>query len=166
MRTPPNLLTMLRKAVDWLREKLNPREAEDPLVAVLLWLLTLVTVFLLLWAPSHARGSDSAIRDAVLKGAGGVLLLLGSYFAARTLKQTAADQRANRALQAIQLLEHESGPVSKGARAMLTALRDTSSGKREEALRTAIKQALDAPLEPSPSERRQEPLAGNREEDV
>lgn len=111
----------------------NIREAEDPIVSVILLALAALTLVLLILGPVVTDSRPSAFRDATLKGAGAGLLLLGSYFAARTLKQTRADQRAGRVLQAIQMLENKSPEVRIGAVWALVGLAVSSEGPRERA---------------------------------
>jgi hypothetical protein len=78
--------------------------------------------------------ADAAFRDTVLKGAGGVLLLLGSYYGARTLKETHADRNADRILKAIELAGSSDRIVRLGAAEMLRETArdiDDSSGTYE-----------------------------------
>jgi hypothetical protein len=84
-------------------------------------------------------------RDLILKLAAGVLLLLSSYFAARTLKQTRADQRMGRILDAINLLDGEQttrGAVRAGAVLVLVNLAETSKDAREARQVAIIKRVL------------------------
>jgi hypothetical protein len=122
----------------------NLREATDREAAITLLLLVVAAVVALVVLPDVIPGSESATRDAVLKGAGGVLLVLGSYYAARTLKENRTDKRTDQILKAIELLaKHEERGVRAGAESMLRELAKTSDGEREEWQRRVISQALE-----------------------
>ncbi len=112
-----------------LRAWLN--KADDPLVAGVLWCLALATVVAVVLPWRLTSYSAKEIGDVVLKVAGGILLLLSSYFAARTLKQTRADQRTGRILEATQLLADVSVSVRFGAISVLLNLAESSKGLRE-----------------------------------
>jgi hypothetical protein len=111
---------------------------EDRTVAVVLWLVALITSVALISVP------DAAARDAVLKAAGGTVVLLGSYFAARTLKQTRSDQRATRILKAIEMVGHERPAVRVGALWTLVDLASSSDARRESNQIRAVLAVLDA----------------------
>jgi hypothetical protein len=116
----------MQNAIDCMRGL--PRklpDPEDPTVAVVLVLVAISTIVALAIAP------DPAVRDAVLKAAGGAVVLLGSYFAARTLKQTRADQRASRILKAIEMVGDDLPAIRVGAMWTLLELASSSSGRRE-----------------------------------
>ena len=98
-------------------------------------LLLLVSTGVLLCVP----GVD---HDVVFKASGGILVVLGSYFAARTLKQTRADQRASRMLTATEMVASDSDPVRLGAMWVLVDLLDSTAGKREEGVASAIRCVL------------------------
>lgn len=101
----------------------NPWSAEDRGAAVALLILALATIAALLVVSNVSGFHDRAAwRDAVLKGAGGFLLLGGSYYAARNLTQSRADQRANRALKAIEFMGHDREDVQRAGRALLKSL--------------------------------------------
>jgi hypothetical protein len=58
----------------------------------------------------------------VLKGAGAALLLLGSYYGARTLKENGASHRADQTLKALELTANECPAVRGGAVHVLLAI--------------------------------------------
>jgi hypothetical protein len=111
-------------------------DVEDRTMNAVLLLLMVVTAIALV-----PHGTD---RDLVLKVAGGILLVLGAYFTARTLKQTRADQRATRMLKAIEMLENGSGPARLGAMWTLVDLGKSAERKREDWLKTAIRSVLSS----------------------
>jgi hypothetical protein len=110
---------------------LNPNKAEDPTVSWALVVLAVVTGVALIVVSVVPDIHDRAgIRSAIVTGAGGVLLLLGSYFAARTLRQSGADQRANRALKAIEMIRSEDEKISEAGRAVLSSLTTPAESSR------------------------------------
>jgi len=119
----------------WLRTKL--KNVEDLPVALTLWLVAAAAVIVVAFVPS------SSARDTFLKLVGGAVVLLGSYFAARTLKQTRADQRATRILKAIELVGNEHVAVRAGALWTLVDLANSSDGERESSQVPAIVAVLD-----------------------
>jgi len=127
------------------------RNADDPLVAIVLWMIAAGTIAALVFAPSITGLSGGEARDAVLKGAGGTLLLLSSYFAARTLKQTRTDQRTGRILQATELLASESTAVQRGAISVLVDIAESSKGRREQKQVTIIQGLIAALAENDPT---------------
>jgi hypothetical protein len=135
----------LHNAVDHNRLNLiaNFRKAVDREAAATLLLLLFATVAAVILLPGVMAGDAAGIRDGVLKGAGGVLLLLGSYYGARTLKENRTDKRTDQILKAFELLAtHNDGAVRAGAISVLEALDDASSGAQETWQREAIKRAL------------------------
>jgi hypothetical protein len=111
---------------------------EDRTVATILWLVGVSTIVALAIVP------NAAARDTVLKAAGGTVVLLGSYFAARTLKQTRADQRATRILKAIEMVGDDLPAVRVGAMWTLLEIASSSEGRRERSQVEAILAVLSA----------------------
>jgi len=121
----------------------NVRNAADTEAAITLLALVVVTVVALAVLPEVISGSDAATRDAVLKAAGGILLLLGSYYGARTLKENRIDKRTDQILKAIELLAtHDDRGVTAGVVLTLEELAASSHGKHEEWQRRVIERAL------------------------
>jgi len=121
----------------------NLRDAADREAAITLLVLGVVTVVAFAVLPEVIPGSDAATRDAVLKAAGGLLLLLGSYYAARTLKENRTDKRTDQILKAIELLaKHDDRGVTAGAVSTLEELKNLSGAKPEEWQRRVIDRVL------------------------
>jgi hypothetical protein len=138
----------------------NLRDAADREAAITLLVLVAVTVLALAVLPEVVAGSDAATRDAVLKAAGGVLLLLGSYYAARTLKENRTDKRTDQILKAIELLaKHDDSGLTAGAVSTLEELAASSDGKREEWQRRVIERVLECI--PYDSETKSRPKKGH-----
>jgi hypothetical protein len=130
---------------------LHPRDSADPDATITLEVLAVLVVAGL--AVSLAT-SSSAIRDVVLKGGGAALLVLGSYYAARTLKENRADKRVDQILKATELTTASSDAVSGGAVHVLLLLAEDiakSSGKCETGRLVAIKFVLDCTHTNSPT---------------
>jgi hypothetical protein len=72
------------------------------------------------------------------------VVLLGSYFAARTLKQTRSDQRASRMLQAIELTASDRPVARIGAIGVLNSLAVSAERRREAETLRVILNVLDA----------------------
>ena len=102
---------------------LNPSKAEDPTVAIALAVIALLTIVGLVGGPFIFHADDKDVWDLVIKTAGASVLLIDSYFAARTLKQSRADQRDARILMAIGLVGSESPEVRVRAEAVARAWR-------------------------------------------
>ncbi len=111
----------------------RPRDSVDPEASILLLSLVGFTVVGLI--VSLAIGS-AALRDVVLKGAGGALLVVGSYYAARTLMENRADQRAAQMLRAIELTAHPSAAVRSGAVGVLIEIAESSADREVRRLET------------------------------
>jgi hypothetical protein len=128
---------------------LNPWNAEDRGAAVALVVLAVVTALaLVVVSLLDSIHNDSAWRDAILKGAGGFLLLGGSYYGARTLTQGRADQRASRALKAIEFMGHEKPDVQKAGRALLASLAGDAENSPRDEVQTMIRKVADAVARP------------------
>ncbi len=80
------------------------KSADPEATKTLLFLVACTVAGLLL---SLASGGG-ALRDVVLKVAGAALLVLGSYYAARTLKESRADKRTDQILKATELTANSS----------------------------------------------------------
>jgi hypothetical protein len=91
-------------------------KADDFIAGLVLLLLgaTALTAFVIVKPQDH---------DAVLKLAGGALILFTSYSAARTLVLNRLDQRTGRIMEATQMLKEQSNAVRAGALETLAALR-------------------------------------------
>ena len=136
----------------------NFRGAVDREAAATLLLLLSATVAALVVLPIVLSGSAADIRDAVLKGAGALLLLLGSYYGARTLKENRTDKRTDQMLKAIELLAADDSAIRAGAVATLQALRDSASGAQEEWQKQVITEILPGlPVHPTSQESRSAP---------
>lgn len=106
----------MRRLLSLLGKKL--RGSEDPTVARALWTLvvsTLVAIVVLAVLALKDHGNFSNDLATVLKLAGAIVVLLGSYFAARTIGHNRDDQVANRYMRAVELLGHSQPDVRLGA---------------------------------------------------
>lgn len=122
---------------------LNPRRAEDPTVAITLIVIATLTVAGLVAGPLLLKTPDKDVWDLVIKVAGASVVLIGSYFAARTLKQSRADQRDSRILAAIGLVGNERPEVRVGALLVLGELaKSTGDAQRDDYL-AAIRETVE-----------------------
>jgi hypothetical protein len=83
-------------------------------------------------------------RDAVLKLAGGALILFTSYSAARTLALNRLDQRTGRIMEATKMLEEQSNAARAGALETLVNIAVTSKSPHEIEQVKIINKALAA----------------------
>jgi gluconate kinase len=83
-------------------------------------------------------------RDAVLKLAGGALILFTSYSAARTLALNRLDQRTGRIMEATKMLEEQSNAARAGGLETLVNIAVTSKSPHEIEQVEIIKKALAA----------------------
>lgn len=129
---------------------LNPRRAEDPTVAVALVVIAVLTVAALVVAPIVLDAANKDVWDLVIKVAGAAVVLIGSYFAARTLKQSRADQRDARILTAIGLVGNEHPEVRIGALLALGELAKNTGGPGRDdylaAIRATVQAVADSPM--------------------
>src|SRR3954462_8815456 len=105
------------------------KEWEDPLVGILLLLLVVATVVVFILLRDPQKIADKDLGDLLIKAAGGTLLLLSSYFAARTLNQNRNDQRYGRILQAAGMLGK--AETHNAAKVILADLKATAGAKHQ-----------------------------------
>lgn len=130
----------------------RPRDSADPVASATLWVIIAATALGLVF--SLVLGGAS-LRDVVLKAAGGFLLLLGSYYAARTLTENRADRRVDQILKAIELTAHNSSAVRRGAARILISVAydiGNASGGLEADRVAAIGSVLDAMRQQHPDD--------------
>ena len=134
----------------------NPSKAEDPAVAIALTVIALLTIVGLVGGPFMFHVDDKDVWDLVIKAAGASVVLIGSYFAARTLKQSRADQRDARVLTALGLVGSESPEVRVGGLLVLGELAKTTGGPQRDdylaAIRATVQTVAQSPLPEGSSE--------------
>jgi hypothetical protein len=139
---------------------LNPLQAEDPTVAVALVIIGVLTAAGLAVGPSYLDQADKDVWDLVIKAAGASVILIGSYFAARTLKQSRADQRDARILTAIGLVGDEQPQVRIGGLLALAELAKTTGGRYRDDYLAAIRETVQTVADTEvPEGARDEPKA-------
>jgi hypothetical protein len=116
----------LRRALRAVGYKLF-RDADDPIVALLLWSLIGGTAIGLLIATKTGHEPFSHELSVAVKIAGAVIVLLGSYFAARTISHNDEDQMATRFAKGVELLDSASTHAQLGGVAILLQVRRRSS---------------------------------------
>jgi hypothetical protein len=98
-------------------------DSEDPLLALVLWLLVGATFLSLFLATSiFTRESVGDARIHVLQTAGGVLVVLGTYTAVRTATMTRSRTASERLISTLALLDSGSEAAQIGAIAHLPTL--------------------------------------------
>jgi len=130
----------------------DPSDWEDKTVGMVLLAIALgaVAAILLGWRSS---GSKADLIDAVVKCAGGVIVLLGAYFTARTLKQSRAEHRLARMQEAIKMTGDDHPSVALGGMLILNELARTSDETRGEKRQAVLVRAVLAELAASGGER-------------
>ena len=136
-------------------------KAEDLTVALLLWVLFFAAAEVI--TVSLVADSDE-VRDVGLTAIGGVLLLLGAYFTARNLRQTARSSFLDRLMHASELLSAIDDPVKQTAGRVtlerLSSLAAHAGDKEEEAAAKAVLAQAPTPRADAP------PMASGALEEV
>jgi hypothetical protein len=117
------------------------RGAEDPTVAILIWVMALAGAGVFAWS---IVGNDTDIRDAGLAALGGVLFLLTAYFTARNLQINARTAFNEQLMRASEFL-CDGDPVKQvAARKTLERMRERTRSKGDQATIDAILGAADS----------------------
>lgn len=119
----------------------HPSNWEDATVAFALVVIAVASIATIVVGPKVSK-PDADLIDAVVKCAGGVVVLLGAYFTARTLKQSRADHRIARMLEAIKMTADDEPPVWLGGILILGELARTSERTRGEKRQADVVRAV------------------------
>jgi Zn-dependent protease with chaperone function len=137
-------------SITWEQAPARLRNAHDPPVALILWVVFILAVA----GAALTRVFDWGSIPDTLTVFGGILVLLGSYFAARTLRETEADRAA-------QMLASESAAVRAAGVHRLKRLANETPRYRG-----YVKAALTAYVDEHPASERGRTLASSTLEEL